>query len=367
MNGLIFGVMTGTSMDGIDVCLLDTKSGGPLSLKDFESKQISKSLKNIFLSLLVKGPNELERSQIASNQLSLEISKIVNFMIIRNNLNKKDILGVGVHGQTVRHNPEKFFTIQLCNPSIISEMTELTVVSDFRSKDIAAGGQGAPLAPLFHYEICKHHSPCSVVNIGGIANISSIIKCNNKKTKIDSGYDSGPGNCLSDMWCQKKFKKDYDNNGKLAGSGTLNEELLDYMLSDPFFYEKAPKSTGIHYFNQNWLEEKLSNCKQSINDKDVLTTVIELTALTITKDLPPESNTVYVCGGGVKNSFLIERIKKNVKGDVYSTEKIGWNPQLLEASCFAWLALKRINKEKLNLKKITGSKKPIMLGSITSY
>ena len=219
MNELIFGVMTGTSMDAIDVCLLEIKNGKPIELKDFESKPISNSLKEVFSSLLKKGPNELEKSQMASIQFSLKVSKIVNSIINRHNLNTEKILGIGVHGQTVRHNPEKSFTLQLCNPSIISEKTKLTVISDFRSKDIAAGGEGAPLAPLFHHEIVKEYAPCAVVNIGGIANISVILKCNRKGTKISKGFDTGPGNCYSDLWCKKNFNRPYDKNGDLAREG----------------------------------------------------------------------------------------------------------------------------------------------------
>ena len=367
MNKLIFGVMTGTSMDAIDVCLLEIKNGKPIELKDFESKPISSSLKEVFSSLLKKGPNELEKSQIASIQFSLKVSKIVNSIINRHNLNTEEILGIGVHGQTVRHNPEKSFTLQLCNPSIISEKTKLTVISDFRSKDIAAGGEGAPLAPLFHHEIVKKYAPCAVVNIGGIANISVILKCNIKGTKISKGFDTGPGNCYSDLWCKKNFNRPYDKNGDLAREGKLNDELLNKMLLDPYFAKKAPKSTGLHYFDQRWLNCKLQHIRNRTHKINIQATLIELTARSITNNIPKFCKSVYVCGGGAKNSYLIERLNHNSHSKIYSSDIIGWDPQTIESACFAWLAFKTLNNEKHDLKSITGSKNPVKLGNITFY
>ena len=367
MNGLIFGVMTGTSMDAIDVCLLEIKNGMPIDLRDFTSKPIPKDLKNVFISLLNKGPNELEKSQIASIDFSLKISKIINSIINKHNLEPNKILGVGVHGQTIRHNPEKSFTLQLCNPSIISEKTKLTVISDFRSKDIAAGGEGAPLVPLFHHEIIKDFAPCAVVNIGGIANITIISKCKTKGTKVTKGFDTGPGNCLSDSWCQDNFNKPYDYNGDLAREGKLNEELLTTMLLDQYFTKKTPKSTGLHHFNRSWIKQKIQGVKNIPHKKNIQSTLIELTALTITNNIPKSCKKVYVCGGGAKNSYLLERMIKLSHCEVFSTEIIGWDPQAIEAACFAWLASKTLNYEKLDLRLITGSKNPVILGNITFY
>ena len=354
-------------MDAIDVCLLRVENGKPLELKDFSSRPISKSLKNIFLSLLEEGSNELEISQLASVDFSLEISAILNLLLRRNHLDPREILGVGVHGQTVRHNPKQLFTIQLCNPAIISERTKLTVVSDFRSKDIAAGGEGAPLAPLFHNEICKNYAPCVVVNIGGVSNITVIAKCKKTGSKITKGFDTGPGNCLSDLWCSIHFKKSFDENGNLAKSGTFDNKLLDAMLLDPYFSTPPPKSTGLNYFNESWLKAKIRGLKNKISKKDILATLIELTALTIVANIPKKIDTLYVCGGGVKNSFLLERIEKTSKCKIHSISKIGWDPQMLESACFAWLASKILNNETVDLRMITGSKKPVKLGNITFY
>lgn len=367
MNGLIFGVMTGTSMDAIDVCLLEIKNGKPINLKDFASKPMSKSLRDVFLCLLNKGPDELEKSQVASIHFSLKISKIINSIISKHQLNRKKILGIGVHGQTIRHNPEKSFSLQLCNPSVISEKTKLTVISDFRSRDIAAGGEGAPLVPLFHHEIVKEYAPCAVVNIGGIANISIITKCKKKGTKVTKGFDIGPGNCLSDLWCQDNFKKPYDKNGDVAREGKLNKELLNEMLLDPYFGKKSPKSTGLGYFNRSWLNRKLQCIQKRTFKKNIQSTLIELTAFTIANSIPKFCKSVYICGGGAKNSYLVERIEHFSHCKVYSTDVIGWDPQSIESACFAWLASKTLDNEKLDLRLITGSKKPVKLGNITFY
>ncbi len=366
MSELIFGVMTGTSMDAIDVCLLEVEDGKPVRSKDFYSKPISKNLRNTFLSLLTDGQNELERSNLASIELSLNIAQIVNSILKRNNLTPKKVLGIGVHGQTIRHNPEKLFTVQLCNPSIISEKTKLTVVSDFRTKDIVAGGQGAPLAPLFHKEISKNCAPCVILNIGGIANIT-VIKKNNDDISIEKAFDTGPGNCLLDLWCKKNFDKPYDNKGSLAKEGILNNKLLKNMFSDPYFSKNSPKSTGLNYFNEDWINIKLRNFKNQIDKKNTQTTLTELTALSIAKNIPKDCFTIYVCGGGAKNFYLVERIESITQCKVLSTYEIGWDPQIIEAACFAWLALKALNNERLDLRTITGSKRPTILGNITFY
>ncbi len=367
MKELIFGVMTGTSMDAFDVCILEMIDGHPHKLMDFSSRPFSPGLKKKFNLLITEGANELERSQLLSIEYSKRISQIINQMIKRNKLLPKNICGVGVHGQTIRHCPEKNYTIQICNPSIISQMTELNVVSDFRSRDIAAYGEGAPLAPLFHLEITRKHTPCAVVNIGGISNLTLVEKNIAGKSKIHRGFDTGPGNCLSDLWCRKNFNVNFDKYGNFAKSGYINNELLKIFLSDSFFQLSPPKSTGIHYFNEKWLVKRLASLNKNISARDIQSTIIELTARSICKHLKKKYQNLFLCGGGIKNTYLVERLKVNASLNVMSTEKIGWKPQTLESACFAWIAYKTLNNESVYLKSITGSKKPIKLGNITLY
>ncbi len=367
MSELIFGVMTGTSMDAIDIGLLKIVDGKPYNLKDFSSKPFPNKLRIAINSLIAVGSDELEKSQLASIEFSYKIAQIINSMMRRNELKPSQVLGIGVHGQTVRHKPEKNYTIQLCNPAIISQNTKLNVVSDFRSTDIIVGGQGAPFAPIFHQEIVSSHAPCTVINIGGISNVSIISQCDLNGARAEKGFDTGPGNCLSDIWFKKHFHKPYDRNGKFARSGSLNCDLLNEMMSDPYFEIIPPKSTGLHYFNENWLNAKLKRFKNKINNKDVQATIVELTAMTIKENLPSKHKKIFICGGGSKNLFLMERLKKIISCKIFTTNELGWNPQAIESACFAWLAYKTLNNQSLDLRKITGSKKLIKLGNITLF
>ncbi len=365
MNGLALGVMTGTSLDAIDIALLSIKNSKPDKLMGFYSQPIPKIHKKEIQTLLEASHNEIHKASIINNKLSFKISLTINKFLKKIKVSPKQIMIVGVHGQTIRHNPLEGYSIQLCNPSIIAEKTKISVASDFRTRDIVRGGEGAPLAPVFHKEIAINFAPCAILNIGGIANITLID--NNKKNNecIVKGFDIGPGNCLSDIWCNYNLNKPYDNLGIWAKSGSLNQQLLKLMLKDPFFEKSSPKSTGIEYFNFDWINNFLNSINVKVNPENVQKTILELTAVTISNSIPRKYEKLFICGGGIKNKYLLERIRLNTRKKIFSTSHLGWKPECIEPACFAWLAAKTLWQQKVELNQITGSKNNGINGSIT--
>ena len=358
MNGLVIGVMTGTSLDAIDIALLQIKKNLPFKLVEFYSKKIPHRLKGEINSLANTNITNIQTLAKITNKFSQEIANNLNIFLKKNGYRSK-IIVCGVHGQTIAHNPQQGFSLQICNPHLIAELTGLRVVFDFRNRDIVRGGQGAPLAPLFHSQIAPKGSQTAFVNIGGIANISIITKTTTR------GFDVGPGNCLIDLWVKKIKNRAFDFNGNWAKRGNVNSQLLRVFQSDVFFKKKFPKSTSTQYFNSEWLEEKLKNFKTEIPSRDIQATLTELTATVICKSIPRSCKEIYICGGGFKNSYLIERIKVNSKKTVGSTELIGWDPMCIESCCFGWLALQTYLGNHLDLRKITGSKHIGVTGAIT--
>ncbi len=366
MNGLALGVMTGTSLDAIDIALLSIKNSKPDRLMGFYSQPIPKKQKKEIQELLEASHNEIHKAAIINNKLSFKVSSTINKFLKKIKISPKQIMIVGVHGQTIRHNPLEGYSIQLCNPSIIAEKTKISVASDFRSRDIVRGGQGAPLTPIFHKEIASNFAPCAILNIGGIANITLIDNDNKNNEFILKGFDTGPGNCLSDVWSNYYLNKPYDNLGLWARSGCLNQKLLKLMLKDPFFEKPSPKSTGVEYFNFEWINSFLSSINVNVNPVNVQKTIIELTAVTISNAIPNKYKKLFICGGGIKNKYLTERIKNKSRKKIFSTGHLGWKPECIEAACFAWLAAKTLWQQKVEFNQITGSKKNGINGSITS-
>ena len=360
MNGLVIGVMTGTSIDAIDIALLQIKKNLPFKLVDFYSKKIPRKLKDEINSLTTPNITNIQTLANITNKFSREIADNINIFLKKNG-HKSRIIVCGVHGQTIAHSPQQGFSLQICNPHLIAELTELRVVFDFRNRDIARGGQGAPLAPLFHSQIAPKDFQTVFVNIGGIANISIIT---NTSTR---GFDVGPGNCLLDLWTKKNMNRAFDLNGNWARTGSVNSQLLRVFQSDVFFKKKFPKSTSTQYFSSEWLEGKLGKFKPEVlPSRDIQATLTELTATAISKSIPKSCKKIYICGGGFKNSYLIERIKVNTKKTVESTKSIGWDPMCIESCCFGWLALQTYLGNKLDLRKITGSRHVGVSGAITA-
>jgi anhydro-N-acetylmuramic acid kinase len=346
------GIMSGTSLDGVDVVLCEIDESG-CTLVDSLEYPISLELKADILNM-IEGKSTLEQVGQIDHRLGVLFTQAVGALLIRDNIDASNITAIGLHGQTLWHQPENGFTMQLGDPNILAAKTGIAVVSDFRRKDVALGGQGAPFAPAFHEFIFSNiNSAVSVVNIGGMANITVM-----GETLI--GYDTGCGNVLLDMWISEHQGHAYDKDGEWASTGTVDYSLLDRMISDDYFDEPYPKSTGREKFNKAWLQEYLSG--HTHNPEDVQRTLLELTALSISNEvLKFNSDVTLLCGGGAKNTFLVERIKALMPNVEVA---IANNADQIEAMTFAWLAYKRIHNEKVNLKDVTGASDNAVLGGI---
>ncbi|MBD3789939.1 MAG: anhydro-N-acetylmuramic acid kinase [Campylobacterales bacterium] len=354
-NGEFYiGVMSGTSMDGIDValCQIDKKE---CMLIDSQEYPFSQALKAHILQM-ISGQTTLEEVGEIDHVLGLEFAAAVNALIVKSGVAKEKIKAIGLHGQTLWHAPQGKYpmTIQLGDPNIITVLIGIPVVADFRRKDIALGGQGAPFAPAFHAFIFNNiKEGVAVVNIGGIANITVLGE------KL-IGYDTGPGNVLMDMWASEYLNRAYDENGTWARSGKVLYRLLDCMLEDDYFKRSYPKSTGREKFNRSWLDVYLSD--GNYKPEDIQRTLIELTALSIANEvLRFQRDVTVLCGGGAKNVFLVERIKVLIPN---IEVVIAQNGDMLEAMMMAWLAYKRIHNEHVDLKNVTGATRNAILGGI---
>jgi len=352
--------MSGTSLDGVDVvlCEIDTSSCTLISSLEYP---LSLELKADILTM-IEGKNTLEAVGQIDHRLGVLFTQAVGALLIRENIDASSIKAIGLHGQTLWHEPtgEYPFSMQLGDPNILTAKTGIPVVADFRRKDVALGGQGAPFAPAFHEFIFSNiNTSVSIVNIGGMANI----------TVIDEkliGYDTGCGNVLMDMWIAQHEGKTYDKDGEWARSGTVDYTLLDAMMSDDFFAQPYPKSTGREKFNKAWLDNALRQAQGTVAEpveaKNIQRTLLELTALSISNEvLRFNRDVVLLCGGGAKNSFLVERIKALMPNVEVA---IAANADYIEAMTFAWLAYKRVHKELVNLKDVTGASDNAILGAL---
>lgn len=281
-----------------------------------------------------------------------------------------DIAAVGCHGQTVRHHPPSSgrnittsFTLQITDPNTITEQTGITTVADFRRRDIAAGGEGAPLAPAFHAAAFGASNTCrAIINIGGFANISLL-----EGNTLIAGFDSGPGNSLLDLWIGQHQNQPYDHNGTWAASGRVHQELLHQLLSDPYFTLTGPRSTGKEHFNRQWLTAQL-DAFNTLSPEDVQATLTELTAISISRSAQQcdtRAQEVYICGGGAHNQYLMERISHHFAGiPVASSGKLGIEPDWVEAATFAWLAYKTLQGQPGSASAVTGASGSRILGAI---
>ena len=381
---LIAGVMTGTSMDAIDIAILQIastcaadQSRSESSLKGFFSKPMAPALRAALLELQDRSDDELHRTALIASSFADAVSVAVMEAIVGMGLTSRDIAAIGIHGQTVRHQPRLGYSIQLNAPARIAEATGITVVSDFRSRDIAAGGQGAPLVPAFHEAIFSSPQELrAIVNIGGIANVTWL-------GRPLRGHDTGPGNMLMDAWCQRHLGKAFDQDGAWAASGQIHMHLLEAMLSDPFFSLPPPKSTGRDLFSLRWLDTMMDQVGvRAIAAEDVQATLLALTAQSIAAEISRleqqsiamdqgRCDQVLICGGGAQNSALMKRLNKTIEDTlgravpVASSEALGWPPQTIEAAAFAWLADRTIAGLPGNCPSVTGAIGPRILGSIT--
>lgn len=359
------GLMSGTSTDGADGVLADFSDPGSPVIVSSASLAMPTALRAEFLALNEPGINELERAAKAGNQLGDLYAATVQQLLEDTCIDASQICAIGAHGQTVRHDPEAGYTIQINSPARLAERTGIAVIADFRSRDVAAGGQGAPLVPAFHQALFASTDACrAVLNLGGIANVTLL-----HPTRSTSGFDTGPANVLLDTWIQHKKGLDYDDNGSWAASGQVNTKLLEFLIiSEPWLEREPPKSTGRHLFNHAWLHERLAQCELSVGpfaDADVQATLEAFTARTIAtaiKRYAPDTAEVIVCGGGALNSSLMGMLGKELPCKLSTTAQYGIPVQLMEALAFAWLSHAWDHGLPGSLPTVTGAKAPRVLG-----
>jgi anhydro-N-acetylmuramic acid kinase len=361
MASLYIGIMSGTSLDGIDAALVAFESSA-CQLKHTQFLAYPDSLKADLMALHEPQHNELEASCILGCRLAHLYADAIKQLLIKAKVNTADIAAIGCHGQTIRHRPELGFTLQIGNNALLAELTNISVVGDFRSRDIAAGGQGAPLVPAFHQAIFGSTKVNrAIVNIGGIANITYL-----GKNGDVLGFDTGPGNMLLDSWTKLKIDKDYDKNGDWAASGVVLQTLLSGMLAEPYFALNPPKSTGRDLFNEHWLKQH--QLYPHLRPQDVARTLVALTVHTIHDAIAQNCDNVeevYVCGGGAHNALLMSELK-NILGSrlLTTTDALGVGVDWVEAAAFAWLAKQTIDNKPSNLPAVTGAKGLRVLGAV---
>ncbi|PJK36186.1 anhydro-N-acetylmuramic acid kinase [Pseudomonas sp. S10E 269] len=358
---LYIGVMSGTSLDGLDIALIEQAPAIKLIATHYIP--MPDTLRTELLALCASGPDEIARSAIAQQKWVSLAAQGIHALLNQQHLKPRDIRAIGSHGQTIRHEPARGFTVQIGNPALLTELTGITVVSDFRSRDVAAGGQGAPLVPAFHEALFGEHSGNrAVLNVGGFSNLSLI-----ETGKPVAGFDCGPGNVLLDAWIHQQRGENFDRDGQWAASGKVEPQLLNALLSDPFFVTKGPKSTGREVFNLEWLHQHLDRLP-AFEPQDVLATLLELTALTIVESLQsaqPQTETLLVCGGGAHNATLMQRLAALLPSThVSSTATYGVDPDWVEAMAFAWLAHCCLEGIAANRPSVTGSRGLRVLGAI---
>jgi len=357
MSKYYIGTMCGTSLDSIDVSIASFKST-KIEIIDCQSYPLNNKLKKeININKInVQSSEKLNKLNISLSNL---ISKYINKIIHKNKLNKKHIEAIGYPGITLKHEPHKKRSLYLGNAEMISKNTGIPVVADFRQSDINCGGQGAPLSALFH-AFLYNYQQMIFLNLGGFANITF------KKGNKFYGYDIGPANYLLDMWCQKKLKKKYDSFGKLAEKGAVNSNLLISMLKDKYFKKLPPKSTGFEHFNWQWLMLHLSKFR-NLNSLNILATLTCFTSTIIAKEINKyniQTEFIFFAGGGSKNKTVVDKIINLTGKKRLKKLKNNINEKNLESISFAWLAMMRMNKQKIFNQSITGAKKPRLLGSI---
>ncbi|MBI3903804.1 MAG: anhydro-N-acetylmuramic acid kinase [Nitrosomonadales bacterium] len=352
--------MSGTSLDGIDAALIEF-ADGQIKLLGTYYLPYGQALKDTLLALHHPAHNELHQTQLTSNELARLYATATVALLQTSNTPPGQVRAVGCHGQTIRHRPESGYTVQLGNAALLAELTGISVVSDFRSRDIAAGGQGAPLVPAFHDQILRHPNIHRViVNIGGISNLTNLAP-----GTATSGFDCGPGNLLMDAWITRHHGEAYDQGGAWAASGKVIPMLLRALLAEPFFAATPPKSSGRDLFNMSWLEDHLQGNE---TPADVQATLLALTGASISDSILrfcAEAEEIYLCGGGAHNHVLVDHLKQALpQCRIGLTDDIGISADWMEAIAFAWLARQTMHREPVNLPAVTGACHPCVLGAI---
>jgi anhydro-N-acetylmuramic acid kinase len=357
------GLMSGTSMDGIDAALVDFSGDSPALISTHNQPWPSHILSKLHASQKLDN-NEIRELDALDTTLGEHFADATNQLLQHAGIETSDILAIGSHGQTVRHCPDAKhpFSLQLGKAEVITKQTGIHVISDFRTADIKAGGQGAPLVPAFHQAVFQNTELNRViVNIGGIANITVLPK---DPAQSVTGFDTGPGNTLMNAWMMKTLQQAYDKDGTLAASGTTDATLLATLLTDKYFALTPPKSTGFELFNLGWLDQHI---KHDMEIADIQSTLCDLTATSIIRAInqyATDMDEIFICGGGAHNTELMGRIQNLTKCPVKTTRHLGIDPDWVEAMAFAWLARRTLNGQTGNLPSVTGARENVVLGSI---
>lgn len=367
------GLMSGTSLDGVDGVLARIPSArvsNTLQIVAYASQPFEPSLRSELLALNARhGHDELHRAALAGNQVSRVYADVVQQLLLRSHMSAQQVVAIGAHGQTVRHQPRLHdgtgYTWQLQNPALLAELSGITVVADLRSRDVAAGGQGAPLVPAFHQCMFgRADATTLVLNIGGISNLSILPAAGMTVT----GFDCGPGNALMDWWCLQHTGQPYDHAGQWAASGQPDQRLLDVLLEETFLHQAPPKSTGRDLFNANWLTQKLLAVGRDVAPRDVQATLTAFTARVCADCIHQYGHgarTLLVCGGGALNVELMRQLQVLLPDvDVASTATRGMPVLQVEAAAFAWLARQSMHAQPGNLPSVTGAHGPRILGAV---
>lgn len=369
-DSFYIGLMSGTSLDGVDAVLASFDPQGKPTVQARACELFPEALRAEFLALNhTDGLNELARSALAANTLADLYARAVDAVLKKSRLPAARIQAIGAHGQTVRHQPAQGFTIQLNAPARLAERTGISVIADFRSRDVAAGGQGAPLVPMFHAGVFSCAQPRVVLNLGGIANITIL-----RPDTDPIGFDTGPANVLMDLWCQLHTGASYDADGAWGATGRSHPGLCQHMIeSEPWFNLPAPKSTGRDLFHQMWLEQRLqyiavqpSTDEQLLRPVDIQATLRTLTTQSVAlaiRRYAPDAADVLVCGGGARNAALMQELESALGCPVQATDAAGIDTQDVEALAFAWLAWAHQRGIAASNPSVTGAKGARILGA----
>jgi anhydro-N-acetylmuramic acid kinase len=352
------GLMSGTSLDGLDACVVkETGHGNRVKVVSTLSTAFPPGVRDGFKRMIETGHANIHELLTLEHQYTEVVAQQCQQLI---NATDESISVIGFHGQTLWHAPDLGSTLQIGFAEYLAETTGIPVAHQFRRSDMARGGQGAPLAPLFHQlHFERETENVAVLNLGGIANISLLVP-----GQPVSGWDIGPANTLSDGWHQRSQNQAFDRNGAYAASGSVHQNLLDQLLKDPYFAQRPPKSTGREYFSQSWLQQTLGQLAP-ISAADVQATLNQLTATLVHQALPEEVDILVVCGGGVHNTHLMDALDDTVDPLVVTSDAFAIDPDFVEAACFGWLGLQCVDYQPLATTLITGSAVPGVLGSIS--
>lgn len=374
MSELYIGLMSGTSLDGVDAVLVDLQAAPQVCGHAYLPFEVDFRAELLALNTpgaAHDGGGELHRAALAANRLARTSAQAVRQLLQSSGLQAAEIRAIGAHGQTVRHRPQEFdgtgYTLQLNAPALLAELTGIDVAADFRSRDLAAGGQGAPLVPAFHQAVfSRAEAPVGVLNLGGISNLTLLPAAADTAAPV-RGFDCGPANVLMDHWCALHLGQAYDADGAWAAGGRVLPTLLDALLDEPYFALPPPKSSGRDRFHAEWLAQRLAGFP-SARPQDVQATLAELTVRSCAAELrrhAPDSAELIVCGGGALNAHLMRRLAALLPGvAVCGSEARGLPPLQVEAAAFAWLAQQLLRRRPAGRPEVTGARESRVLGAL---